>query len=191
MKRSVYVLATLAVLIAGASQAAAQQSFWQGGYLGLQFGWSEGEFDGDIAAFTGSDIDDDFQVGFTAGYLWDVGNGWLVGPEFQIEGSDLGIKDEGTGDSLVYDAIARLKLIAGREVLDGRGLFYGTAGMAVSILDTGAASIFDDDNNVDWVVGIGYDHRISNSWSLGAEYLYHDFKTGAVDTILFRVAYRF
>lgn len=205
----------MGLLIAGTAQAAgpeqatpeptvvapvapvAETPFWAGGYVGGQLGYAFSEFELDSIS-TPDDFDEDSVIGgFTAGYLWDVGNGWYVGPEFQYDWADLEITDATSGDTASFDEIARLKLVAGYEI--GQGLLYGTAGVAYASLDS-AGAVFDgiDGSDTSWVIGVGYDYRVAENWTVGGEYMYHNFDgLGAsgddvnVNTLHLKATYRF
>ena len=165
--------------------------FWEGGYVGGQLGYAYGDFDfGD--AFDGDDDGDGFIGGLTFGYLWSLNNGWYLGPEFQYDWADLEVTDDDSGDSASFDEMARLKLIAGYEVAGGQGLVFGSAGIASGSLDN-AGDIFDgfDGSDTNWVLGLGYDYRLNETWTIGGEYMYHDFDDINVNTLHLRAAYRF
>jgi outer membrane immunogenic protein len=169
--------------------------FWEGGYVGGQLGWAYGEFD---ASELGDTFDDDsFIGGIHAGYLWEVGTGWYVGPEFQYDWADISVTDPDTGGVASFDEVARLKLMVGWEV--GDGLIYGSGGVAYGQLG-GVGDVFDgfDGDDTNYVVGLGYDHRVGDNWSIGGEYQFHHFNNiGAggedvdVNTLHFRASYRF
>lgn len=146
--------------------------FWAGGYVGGQLGYSYSEFDlGDASI---DDLDDDQVIGgLTAGYLWQFGD-YYVGPEFQYDFADLTVTDADTGDTASFEEIARLKLIVGREV--GNGLLYGSAGVAYASFDD-VGTVFDgfDGDDTSYVLGIGYDYRVGDNWTIGGEYQYHNF----------------
>lgn len=165
-------------------------SFWEGGYIGAQIGYVYGDFDLDNAT-DGDDSGDGVIGGLTAGYLWSVGNGWYVGPEFQYDWAD-GVEVTNSGDTISFDEIARLKLVAGYEVAQGQGLVYGSGGIVYGSLDS-AGDVFDgfDGSDTNWVLGFGYDHRVAENWTVGAEYQYHDFDDINVNTIHIKAAYRF
>lgn len=178
------------------SPPVAADPFWAGGYLGGQLGYSYGDFDlGDTDL---DNLDDDQVIGgLTAGYLWDVGRGFYVGPEFQYDFADLTVSDPDTGGTADFDEIARLKLIVGREL--GNGLIYGSAGVAYASLD-GVGDVFDgfDGSDTSYVVGIGYDYRVGDNATVGVEYMYHDFtgigSNGAdvsLNTLHLKASYRF
>jgi outer membrane immunogenic protein len=108
------------------------------------------------------------------GYLWSLNNGWYVGPEFQYDWTDISITDADTGDQASFEQIARLKLIAGYEI--GQGLLYGSAGVAYGSLDS-VGDVFDgfDGSDTSYVIGLGYDYRVGENWTVGGEYLSHNF----------------
>ncbi len=170
-------------------------SFWEGGYLGAQLGYSYSEFD---TSSRPNDFSDDQVIGgLTAGYLWGVGNGFYVGPEFQYDFADLTVTDATTGDTASFEEIARLKLIVGREV--GNGLLYGSAGVAYGSFDD-IGTVFDgfDGGDTSYVLGVGYDYRVGDNWTVGGEYMYHSFSgIGAagddvnLNTLHVKATYRF
>jgi outer membrane immunogenic protein len=170
--------------------AAAPAPFWEGFYVGGQIGYANGDFELDLDTFDDSSV----IGGFTAGYLWSLGNGWYLGPEVQYDFADMTITDPDTGDTASFEEIARLKLIAGYEV--GNGLLYGSAGLAYASMD-GIGDFFDGSTS-NYVLGLGYDWRIGDNWSVGGEYMYQSFdgigsSGGDVDvnTIQVKAAYRF
>ncbi|MCV3270160.1 outer membrane protein [Roseobacter sinensis] len=177
--------------------AAVAAPFWAGGYAGVQLGYVYSEFDLGSAT-SPDDFDDDSVIGgFNFGYLWELNNGWHIGPEFQYDFADVSVADAGTGDTASFDEIARLKLIVGREV--GQGLVYGSAGIAYASFDD-VGTIFDgfDGSDTNYVLGFGYDHRLGENWTLGGEYMYHAFNgVGAsggdvdVNTLHVKATYRF
>lgn len=201
-----FPIALLALATAGAAHAAgptptptepvvvvqpapAPAPFWEGFYVGGQVGYANGDFELDFDTFDDSSV----IGGVHAGYLFSLGNGWYLGPEIQYDFADMTITNS-NGQSASFDEIARLKLIAGYEV--GNGLLYGSAGLAYAKMD-GIGDFFDGSTS-DYVLGLGYDWRIGDNWSVGAEYMYHSFdgigaSGGDVDvsTIQVKAAYRF
>lgn len=167
--------------------------FWAGAYVGGQLGYAFSDFD--IDSNTISDFNEDNVIGgLTAGYLWSIGNGWYLGPEFQYDFTDISATDAVTGETTSLDGVARLKLIAGYEL--GNGMLYGSAGFAYADFDT-PASVLDFDSG-SYVVGLGYDWRVGENWTVGAEYMYQTFNgagaTGGdldVNSIYFKTTYRF
>lgn len=202
-------LALLSVPLAGAVQAgnldpvqpapvvsspapqASPATDWSGGYVGAQLGYGYGDFSLDPGDFDDSSV----IGGIHAGYLWGFGNGWYVGPELQYDRADLTVTDPGTGDTGSFEEMARLKLVLGRE-LGQNGLLYGSAGLAYGSVD--GVDTFIDGSDGSYVLGLGYDHRLTEDWSVGVEYQYHDFDgigagggDVAVNTVHLKAAYRF
>jgi len=165
--------------------------FWAGGYIGAQIGYAYGKFDVD-EAFDGDESGDGVIGGLNAGYLWSLNNGWYLGPEFQYDWADVTIRDSDTGASRSFEEIARLKLIVGYEVAQGQGMVYGSGGIAYGSLDN-VGDIVDgfDGSDTNWVLGLGYDHRVGENWTVGGEYQYHDFNDFNVNTLHLKAAYRF
>lgn len=176
--------------------APAPDPFWAGGYVGGQIGYAFTDFDfGDFTDGLGNavegDLDDSGIIGgLTIGYLWSLNNGWYIGPEFQYDFADLSATDTDTGATIDFDEIARLKLIAGYEV--GNGLVYGSAGVAYANLDN-ANDIIDgfDGSDTNFVVGLGYDYRVGQNWTIGGEYQYHNFDDLDLNTLHLKASYRF
>ena len=163
---------------------------WEGGYIGGQIGYGYGEFDIDV-----DDFDSDSVIGgLNAGYLWSLGSGWYLGPEFQYDWADIEISDPDSDNTASFEEIARLKLKLGREL--GNGLLYGSAGLAYGSVD-GVDDFFDGSDG-SYVVGLGYDWRVAQDWTLGLEYQYHDFDgigdeggDVAVNTVHLKAGYNF
>ncbi|MFP7673069.1 outer membrane protein [Marivita sp. S0852] len=124
---------------------------WTGGYGGLSLGkgW-----------ITGDDLDDDELVyGVHGGYDYDFGR-FVLGGELDYQaGDDLNLGAEDVDD------ILRLKMRAGYDL--DRTLVYGVLGAAQLNTDN-----FEDTG---WVAGVGAEYLVTESISLGAEYLYHQF----------------
>ncbi|MEM6635616.1 MAG: outer membrane beta-barrel protein [Pseudomonadota bacterium] len=171
---------------------------WEGGYVGGQLGYGFSELDLDSDDLRNLDDADGFIGGLMAGYLWSLGNGWYAGPELQYDFADLSITDPDTGDSADFDEIGRLKVRAGKEL--GDGLLYGTTGLAYGSIGGGALNSVDDLSGDDqgYLFGFGYDYLLSESFAIGAEYMYHVFDSigdaGAevnVNTVHLRGMFRF
>lgn len=168
-------------------------SFWEGGYVGGQIGYAFSSFN--LNSNTLTDFDENNVIGgINAGYLWALGNGWYLGPEFQYDWTDLSVTDASSGQTASFDGIARLKLIAGYEL--GNGLLYGSAGFAYADFNS-VGSVLDIDKN-SYVVGLGYDWRVGENWTVGGEYMYHTFdgagsSGGDIDlnTLHVKATYRF
>jgi outer membrane immunogenic protein len=163
---------------------------WEGGYIGGQLGYAYGDFSLDIGGFDENNL----IGGVTAGYLWSLGNGWYLGPELQFDWTDLTVTDPDTGDTASLEEMARLKLILGYEV--GDGLLFGSAGFAYTSVN-GVSDFFDGSSD-GYSLGLGYDWRMSDAWSIGGEYIYNAFdgigsSGGDVDVnaVYLRAMYRF
>jgi outer membrane immunogenic protein len=177
----------------------AADPFWAGGYVGGQLGWTFGDFSFDTATDINSYDSDNFIGGLTAGYLWQVGTNWYIGPEFQYDFTDVTVTDA-DGNSASFDQIARLKLIVGYEL--GNGLLYASGGVAYSDFDA-VDSIGDtigilSGDDFSHVLGLGYDYRVGDNWTVGGEYQYHSFSGigeggGDVDvsTLQIKATYRY
>ncbi len=175
-------------------QAPAPAFTWEGAYIGGQIGYAFSNFD--LGGSSLSDFDEDSVLGGVhVGYLWSLGNGWYLGPELQYDFTDdLSITDTSNGETADFDGIARLKLKAGYEL--GNGMLYGTAGFAYADFDS--VSDATDIDKESYVVGLGYDWRVGDNWTVGAEYMYHNFdgkgSSGGdidVNTVHIKASYHF
>lgn len=132
---------------------------WGGAYVGAQLGF------GDVDS-NGAGLDGEGAIGgIHAGYLFDYGN-FVAGAELNYDVSNI---DLGTvaGDQL--DSVARLKLIGGADL--GRTLLYGTVGAAYAEASVGGVDLSDNG----FFAGLGAQYALSDQWSVGGEYLYHQF----------------
>lgn len=127
---------------------------WTGFYVGGQIGY--GNVDTNVAGVDG----DGLIGGIVGGYDWDLGN-WVVGV-----GADYDFADIGLGGAADLEEVWRLKTRAGYKI--GNGLAYATAGYANADTD----NLGDDDG---YFIGAGYEHLITQNFSLGGEVLYHEF----------------
>ena len=154
---------------------------WGGGYVGAQIGY------GDIKS-GGAGLDGNGTIGGVfAGYRADFGQ-FVAGAELNYDVSDI---DLGASAGTL-DNVTRLKLIGGADL--GRALVYGTAGAAYAEATVGTATLKDNG----YFVGVGVDYLLSDSWSVGGEYLSHrfdDFDNSGVDlkvnTVEAKVSYKF
>lgn len=170
---------------------------WSGAYGGIQLGYGSGDY------ATGRDDDsdgndDEFEAdgvigGLHVGYLWDFGN-WVMGPELQYDAANLEA-DNGSGTG-TFDEIARLNLRIGRDL--GQGLLYGSVGVAYANFDGDTGSLAGDVDDNGYVVGIGYDYKLNQSWTVGGQYQHHmfdDFGSAGSDfdfgTAQLRASYNF
>ena len=162
---------------------------WTGGYAGVQLGYGSGDFTTSLNDYSSDGI----IGGFHVGYNWDFGD-WVVGPELQYDFADLSI-DSGGGTG-TFDEIARLNLRVGLDL--GRGLLYGSAGLAYANFDGASGALSGDLDDEGYTIGIGYDYRLTDMWTIGGQYQYHqfdDFGTAGNDvdfgTVHLRASYNF
>ncbi|KPN63448.1 Opacity protein [Aliiroseovarius crassostreae] len=149
---------------------------WTGGYIGAEIGY------GDIGTNAPGANGDGLIGGIIAGYDYDFGT-WVAGL-----GIDYDVTDIDIGDEANLEHVLRLKARGGPKL--GRGLAYLTGGYAHTSLE--------DRDDSGYFIGLGYEHRMTDNFSVGAELLYHefsDFDGSGVDvdatTIQLRASYRF
>lgn len=161
---------------------------WSGLYAGVQAGMLKGDISTDTAE---GEIDGTI-YGAHIGYNYDFGR-FVLGGELDYNiGSGEGVSG-GTTTDLDY-SIAHLKARAGYDL--GSVLAYATTGVAWFEYDEPAGA----QDGTGYFVGLGAEYRISNDWSVGAEYLAYQFTEfgdasidGDVDlqTLMARVSYHF
>jgi opacity protein-like surface antigen len=155
---------------------------WTGLYAGGQLGWGWAS----IVESGDPDIDGDGYVGGVhIGYNRDFGT-FVAGIELDYNLANIEFDDP---TEPTIDRLARLKLRAGFDM--GQTLIYAAAGIARAEADDGTSGSGN-------VYGIGIDHRFSDRWSAGAEYLRHDFDdffSGGINlevqTLQARLSYHF
>lgn len=129
-------------------------SDWSGFYAGLQYGQGEA-----TASFEGEEVDTDFDAyGVHGGYNRDFGK-YVLGGELDYNKIDL---DNDGGDA----DLTRLRARAGYDL--GRFLPYVTLGAAHISGD-------DDLSETDVTYGIGADYKVTEMFTVGAEYTKQDF----------------
>lgn len=127
---------------------------WTGFFGGAQLGYAD--VDTNVPGVSG----DDFIGGLTLGYDYDLGD-WVIGGALDYDIADIGL-----APGLTLDSVFRAKLRGGYKVSDG--LIYGTGGFAQADTNT----LGDDDG---YFIGLGYEHLLTDNFSLGGEVLYHEF----------------
>lgn len=156
---------------------------WGGFYGGAQLGY--GDVDSNGAGADGNGM----IGGVHAGYRWDLGK-TVLGIEGDYDTANVDLGPGGAAGSL--DSVARLKLMAGADL--GSNLVYATAGGAWADATLGGAG--GSDNG--YFYGVGMEHALNDTWSVGGEILQHkfdNFDNSGVDldatTFSARVNYRF
>lgn len=150
---------------------------WTGFYGGVQLGYAD--VDTNV-----SGSNDGFIGGLTAGYDYDFGQ-WVLGGGLDYDFADISVANGAANLENVF----RAKVRGGYKI--GDGLLYATGGYAQAETDT----LGSDDG---YFIGGGYEHRITDQFSLGGELLYHEFdnyNSTAVDveatTLQLRGTFRF
>lgn len=148
------------------SQAASVPSLgspnWTGVYGGVQLGFAS--VDTNV-----SGSNEDIIGGLVAGYDFDLGD-WVVGGGLDYDFADISVAN-GAAD---LESVFRVKLRGGYKV--GSGLLYGTGGYALADTD----NLGSDDG---YFIGGGYEHLVSDNFSIGGEVLYHDFNNYSSSTV--------
>jgi hypothetical protein len=156
-KRTDKMRRVFTLIAAGAAFAAgpvlAQSVDWTGAYVGGELGFAN-------ADTNTAGHDKSFSGGLIAGYDFDLGN-WVIGG-----GIDHDFTNVDLGGGVDLERLFRLKLRGGYKI--GKGLVYATGGFARA--DT---NILGDDQG--YFIGAGYEHRVSQKFSIGGEVLYHEF----------------
>lgn len=140
---------------------------WAGFYAGIQAG---ANFDDLVepsdSRFRSYKIDPAFVGGIHLGYNWQTSPNWVFG----IEGAINLLADEIENDDLT-SYLASLRGRVGYAA--GENLFYGTAGVAF----LGYQDDIAIDDAVGFVVGAGFERKITSNLSFGVEGLYYDFSS--------------
>ena len=140
------------------SQAAPAPVFsgpnWTGAYGGVQLGYADTDTN-----VSGSN--DGFIGGLTGGYDYDLGN-VVIGGGIDYDFADISVANGATNLENVF----RAKLRGGYKI--GNGLLYGTGGYALAETDT----LGSEDG---YFIGAGYEHLVTQNFSVGGELLYHEF----------------
>lgn len=150
---------------------------WEGAYVGINggYGWSQSAADAD--GFIG---------GGQLGYNWQRGN-VVFGIEGDIQASDLSDAQDFTyagGFGRARSDIDWFSTVRGRiGIANGPTLFYLTGGVAFADIDTQIAAVdggvpiafSGSDTQTGYTVGGGLEYKLSQNWTMKAEYLYLDF----------------
>lgn len=172
--------------------AVAPTQDWSGLYVGAQVGYGIGAIEDPGFVFGDIILGDlgasGFLYGAHLGYNFDLGN-FVLGAEIDYNIADIQFEDF---EGVSFTNLSHLKARVGYDL--GSALVYGAAGLAHTTIDS--AGTETDDTG--YFVGVGTDFRVSNDWTVGAEYLYHrfdDFNDSGLNinmsTIHARVSYHF
>ena len=146
---------------------------WAGFYAGVHAGGAfGGEATPDDDFFATEDLDNAFTGGAHLGYNWQASSNWVVGIEGSISSLGLELSDVEGGFEW-SDYVASIRGRAG--VAFESNLVYGTAGIAFLGYADDAADILEEDTGVGFVIGAGWERKISDSVSFGVEGLYYNF----------------
>ncbi|MBA4490941.1 outer membrane protein [Paracoccus sp. S1E-3] len=156
-------------------------SDWTGFYAGLQYGKGSAELSG-----AGVSGDEDMKTyGLHAGYLRDFGK-FVLGGELDFNKLDIDNADDKAD-------MTRLRARAGYDM--GRFMPYVTVGVAKLKLDSAGYDI----SETDVTYGLGGDFKVTDAFTVGAEYSKQKFNDVAdvkgldldTDMIQLRAAYHF
>lgn len=192
MKRSFYVIATAASLIAAPAFAAdmplkappvAAAYSWTGCYVGIEGGATWGSthiYDYLVSGYITNPFNQSGGLfGGTVGCNYQFNGNWVVGVEDDLswtnnQGSATNLAVATTTNTVHDNWIDTLRGRAGIAV--GNWLFYGTAGAAfvnTKLTVVGTAGTFSETQTLTgWTVGGGTEWGFTSHWSLKAEYLY-------------------
>lgn len=154
---------------------------WTGFYAGGSLGYGDVDVDG---------VDEDFNgatFGGHVGYNYDFGS-FVVGGELEAMGTNDFTADDA---ALELDNVLRAKVRAGYDA--GAFLPYITGGYAQGTVGTAG----DDLEDNGYFYGVGVDYALSDTITVGGEYLRHDFEDFddvadvEADTFALRVSYNF
>ncbi len=141
---------------------------WTGFYAGVHLG-STLDDTLDVDRGRSFDADESFLAGVHAGYNWQLRGPWVLG----IEG-DISWVDDSEVESLkTTDYLASIRGRVGYAF--DRTLVYATGGVAFLGWNDDISRELDDDTSVGFVVGAGFDHKLTQNVSFGVEGLYYDF----------------
>ncbi|RUT32696.1 porin family protein [Arsenicitalea aurantiaca] len=161
---------------------------WSGAYVGAHVGYGWGEARIPFGPFDIYNELDGWLAGAQAGYNFNL-DGVVIGVEGDFSWADLeGAIGSEPGEGFLTNSVDWLATLRGRVGLPVDALLvYGTAGIAfangatttaVFELEEGEPTTQSVTNtHVGWVVGAGIEAMVTESISLKAEYLYHEFGT--------------
>ena len=148
---------------------------WAGFYAGIHAGST---FDDTLTLTDGDssisgEADSAFVGGIHVGYNWQKSTNWVFGLEAAVS-----LLDDGEEDFEVTDYLASVRGRLGYAT--GNSLFYGTGGVAFLGYSDDVAGLLDEDTAVGFVVGGGFEHKLTDNISFGVEGLYYDFSSETI-----------
>lgn len=167
-------------VVAPAAPLAFGPSF-EGAYAGGSLGIGSVAVDDSFDVFDDADFDDtdtDFAYGLHVGYNFQRGN-VVFGPELAVFGTESEIGDD-DGDELDEGSVGvdlnyGARLVARGGYAAGPNLFYGVAGVAYAEVDSRIGVIEDDESDVGYAVGFGYERLVRDNLTVGVQYTLHAF----------------
>lgn len=151
---------------------------WTGFYAGVHAGGAFGG-EAEVEGVVSFDLEDTFTAGVHVGYNWQASANWVVGIEGSISHLALDVEDL---DEEGSDYVASIRGRAG--VAFDQNLVYGTAGVAFLGYSDFAADILDEDVGVGFVIGAGWERKVTDNISFGIEGLYYNFSDEVAGTDL-------
>jgi opacity protein-like surface antigen len=142
-------LAVTAALLAIFAPCAQAQESWSGPYAGAAVGNME------IGSDNGSS-DAQAIASLIAGYNLDLGSTFVFGLEADLSSDTLNKND------FSYSLRPR----AGYKMLNEAGMAFATFGYA--------GTQIQGENPEGWILGLGYEHRLTEAWHVRAEYMYSE-----------------
>jgi outer membrane immunogenic protein len=147
---------------------------WTGFYAGVHAGGAfGGEVEVDVEGDDTFDLDSAFTGGVHVGYNWQTPSNLVLGVEGSI--SLLGLEASDGNNPEFTDYVASLRGRLGYAF--GDNLLYGTGGLAFVGYADDVADELEDDTELGFVVGGGWERKISDNVSFGVEGLYYNFES--------------
>jgi outer membrane immunogenic protein len=171
---------------------------WTGPHLGINFGGGSGNVSGSYSgtlfgfSVTGQPVEEFATRGAIGGAQvgYDLQNGnWVFGVEGDIDATGIsGSGEQFNGGGTLVNASSKLNWLGTFRGRLGyafdKWLLYVTGGVAVgsntvTVVATGTnnGTARNTQTHVGWTLGLGGEYRLTQSWSIGAEYRYADLGT--------------
>ena len=182
--------AAAALLLASMAPAGAQAppppmmigpTNWSGFYLGANVGGAWG--DTNLTLTPGGASSGKYNLhgpfgGGTAGFNFQLSNGWLWGIEGDIDGAGINGSRNCAGSLIIcrtsnsWDGTARLRL--GYAPGGGNLLWFATGGAAFGDIRSSVDGVKGSTTNVGWTAGAGAEYMFAPQWSGKLEYRHED-----------------